>query len=92
LYPLNRALFSWVFENLIRNAIDAMEGEGSITLEMIPEGSVVHVDVTDTGKGIPASQHSTVFRPGYTSKKRGWGWAFRSANASSSSTTRARSS
>jgi signal transduction histidine kinase len=71
--PLNRALFSWVFENLIRNAIDAMEGEGSITLEIIPEGSVVHVDVTDTGKGIPASQHTTVFRPGYTSKKRGWG-------------------
>lgn len=71
--PLNRALFSWVFENLIRNAIDAMEGEGSITLEIIPEGDVVHVDVTDTGKGIPASQHKTVFRPGYTSKKRGWG-------------------
>jgi hypothetical protein len=71
--PLNRALFSWVFENLIRNAIDAMEGEGSITLEIIPEGGVVHVDVTDTGKGIPASQHTTVFRPGYTSKKRGWG-------------------
>jgi signal transduction histidine kinase len=71
--PLNRALFSWVFENLIRNAIDAMEGEGSITLEIIPEGGVVHVDVTDTGKGIPASQHTTVFRPGFTTKKRGWG-------------------
>lgn len=71
--PLNRALFSWVIENLIRNAIDAMEGEGAITLEIIPEDDVVHVDVTDTGKGIPASQHTTVFRPGYTSKKRGWG-------------------
>lgn len=71
--PLNRALFSWVFENLIRNAIDAMEGEGSINLEIIPEGNQVHVDVTDSGKGIPASQHETVFRPGFTTKKRGWG-------------------
>lgn len=71
--PLNRALFSWVVENLVRNAIDAMEGEGSITLEVVPEGGAVHVDVTDTGKGIPASQHATVFRPGFTTKKRGWG-------------------
>lgn len=71
--PLNRALFSWVFENLIRNAIDAMEGEGALTLEISPEGDVVHVDVTDTGKGIPAAQHRTVFQPGFTTKKRGWG-------------------
>lgn len=71
--PLNRALFSWVIENLIRNAIDAMEGEGSITLEIIPEGTEVHIDITDTGKGIPASQHRTVFQPGFTTKKRGWG-------------------
>jgi signal transduction histidine kinase len=71
--PLNRALFSWVFENLIRNAIDAMEGEGSIELEIIPEGNQVHVDVTDSGKGIPPSQHRTVFQPGFTTKKRGWG-------------------
>ena len=71
--PLNRALFSWVIENLIRNAIDAMEGEGSITAEIVHEGSEVHIDVTDTGKGIPASQHKTVFQPGFTTKKRGWG-------------------
>lgn len=71
--PLNRPLFSWVIENLIRNAIDAMEGEGSITLEIIPDGNQVHVDVTDTGKGIPSSQQSTVFQPGFTTKKRGWG-------------------
>jgi signal transduction histidine kinase len=71
--PLNRALFSWVIENLIRNAIDAMEGEGALTLEMITEGDEVHVDVTDTGKGMPASQHHTVFQPGFTTKKRGWG-------------------
>lgn len=71
--PLNRALFSWVIENLIRNAIDAMEGEGSITLEIAREGTDMHVDVTDTGKGMPASQHRTVFQPGFTTKKRGWG-------------------
>ena len=71
--PLNRALFSWVLENLIRNAVDAMEGEGSITIEITPEGGVTHVDVTDTGKGIPASQLRTVFEPGFTTKKRGWG-------------------
>jgi two-component system, sporulation sensor kinase D len=71
--PLNRALFSWVLENLIRNAIDAMAGEGSITIEFIAEGDQVHIDVTDTGKGIPASQMKTVFQPGFTTKKRGWG-------------------
>lgn len=71
--PLNRALFSWVLENLVRNAVDAMEGEGSITITTESAGSDVHVDVTDTGKGIPASKLKTVFRPGYTTKKRGWG-------------------
>ncbi len=71
--PLNRALFSWVLENLIRNAVDAMEGDGSITIDIAPEGGVTHVDVTDTGKGIPASQLRTVFEPGFTTKKRGWG-------------------
>ncbi len=71
--PLNRALFSWVLENLIRNAVDAMEGEGAITIEIIPDEGFVHVDVTDTGKGIPTSQFRTVFEPGFTTKKRGWG-------------------
>jgi signal transduction histidine kinase len=71
--PLNRALFSWVLENLIRNAIDAMEGAGSITVAIVPDGQQVHVDVTDSGKGIPPSQHRTVFQPGFTTKKRGWG-------------------
>ncbi|MBK8500050.1 MAG: HAMP domain-containing histidine kinase [Flavobacteriales bacterium] len=73
LVPLNRPLFSWVIENLIRNAIDAMEGEGSITIEMATEGAHVYVDVTDTGKGIPQARHKTVFQPGFTTKKRGWG-------------------
>ncbi|MCB0811251.1 MAG: HAMP domain-containing histidine kinase, partial [Flavobacteriales bacterium] len=71
--PLNRALFSWVVENLIRNAIDAMEGEGSITITTEQDAGHVHVDVTDTGKGIPAAQQRTVFEPGFTTKKRGWG-------------------
>ncbi len=71
--PLNRPLFSWVIENLIRNAIDAMEGEGSIAIEIVPEAGQVHVDVTDSGKGIPSAQHRTVFQPGFTTKKRGWG-------------------
>ena len=71
--PLNRALFSWVIENLIRNAVDAMEGEGSITIEIVRDVNGVHVDVTDSGKGIPQAQHKTVFQPGFTTKKRGWG-------------------
>jgi signal transduction histidine kinase len=54
--PLNRPLFSWVLENLVRNAVDAMEGEGRITITTEHDGSNVHVDVADTGKGIPASQ------------------------------------
>jgi len=71
--PLNRSLFSWVLENLVRNAIDAMEGEGSLTIEIVPEGPEVHIDITDTGKGIPTAQFRTVFQPGFTTKKRGWG-------------------
>lgn len=73
LVPLNRALFSWVLENLIRNAVDAMEGDGRITITVEQAGNEMHVDVADTGKGIPASKLKTVFRPGYTTKKRGWG-------------------
>ena len=71
--PLNRALFSWVLENLVRNAVDAMEGDGSVTVDIVHEGDQVHVDVTDTGKGIPTAQQRTVFEPGFTTKKRGWG-------------------
>ncbi len=67
--PLNRSLFSWVLENLVRNAIDAMEGEGSLTIEIVPEGPEVHIDITDTGKGIPTAQFRTVFQPGFTTKK-----------------------
>ena len=70
---LSTPLFEWVIENLCKNAIDAMEGKGTLTINLygIPEGLVI--DITDTGKGIPKSKFSTVFEPGFTTKKRGWG-------------------
>lgn len=71
--PMNIPLFAWVIENLCRNAIDAMEGGGSINVVAIDLGTKVAIDVSDTGKGIPRSKFETVFQPGYTSKKRGWG-------------------
>lgn len=70
---LNRPLFEWVIENLCKNAVDAMNGEGHITLTLRNKPGLVCIDVTDTGKGIPKSQHKTVFEPGFTTKKRGWG-------------------
>lgn len=71
---LNPPLFDWVVENLLRNAIDAMEeGKGSITALVYREGQWACIDITDTGKGIPASKFNTVFKPGYSTKTRGWG-------------------
>lgn len=70
---LNVPLFDWVIENLIRNAIDAMEGAGDITVELQLKPTYLAIDISDTGKGIPKSKLTTVFEPGYTSKKRGWG-------------------
>lgn len=70
---LNASLFEWVIENLCKNAIDAMDGQGTITLAVTEEGKHVFVDVTDTGKGMAKSKYKTVFTPGYTTKKRGWG-------------------
>lgn len=66
-------LFEWVVENLCKNAIDAMDGEGSIEISMKQNDSQISVDVKDTGKGIPRKRFKTVFTPGYTTKKRGWG-------------------
>ncbi len=71
--PLNVPLFEWVIENLCKNAIDAMEGEGSIDINVWQEIEAVIVDIKDTGKGIPKSNFKTVFNPGFTTKKRGWG-------------------
>ncbi len=73
LVPLNQGLFEWVVENICKNAIDAMSGNGSITIELSEDRKHVYIDITDTGKGIPRSQFKTIFHPGFTSKKRGWG-------------------
>ena len=70
---MNQALFAWVVENLCKNAVDAMEGQGNITFHIEEKGKKVRIDVTDTGKGILKSKFKTVFNPGYTTKKRGWG-------------------
>ena len=70
---LNAPLFEWVVENLCKNAIDAMQGMGSITLYVYSSGKYVAVDVSDTGKGIQRKDWGNVFRPGFTTKKRGWG-------------------
>jgi signal transduction histidine kinase len=70
---LSRSLFEWVIENLIKNALDAMEGKGTITVSVEEQSDRVYIDISDTGKGIPQSQFKSVFQPGYTSKKRGWG-------------------
>ena len=71
--PLIPSLFRWVLENLTKNAVDAMGDHGKITLNLIDDGDHIHIDLSDTGKGIPKSQIKQVFKPGYTSKKRGWG-------------------
>lgn len=71
--PLSPPLFDWVIENLLKNALDAMEGKGSIAVDMTEEKDAVIIDVADTGKGISKQNISKVFKPGFTTKKRGWG-------------------
>ncbi len=73
LVPLNIALFSWVIENLCKNAIDAMDNSGNITISLKEKDDTVLIDIADTGKGISKSQHKTIFEPGFSTKKRGWG-------------------
>ncbi|WP_422083202.1 sensor histidine kinase [Ulvibacterium sp.] len=70
---LNPSLYNWTIENLVKNGIDAMKGRGNIALEIIPDGKYVNILVADTGHGIPKSDFQTIFNPGVTSKKRGWG-------------------
>ncbi len=70
---LNRSLYNWTIENLVKNGIDAMKGKGHIAIEIIPDGRQVNVLVSDTGQGIPKSDFNAIFNPGFTSKKRGWG-------------------
>lgn len=69
----NESLLEWVLENLSKNAIDAMESTGTITFVVTKEEGKVIVDISDTGKGIPSNKFKTVFKPGYSTKQRGWG-------------------
>lgn len=70
---LNPQLFGWVLENIIRNAIDALQGKGKIEVVVSESSNSIFVDVTDNGKGIKSTHLKTVFEPGYTTKQRGWG-------------------
>ena len=70
---INPPLFSWVLENVLKNAADAMAGKGSVNLSIYSKNKQITIDISDNGKGIPSSQIKTVFEPGYTTKERGWG-------------------
>lgn len=71
--PMNIPLFEWVIENILKNALDAMEGTGDINVLITDQQQFVYIDITDSGKGIPKSSYKTIFKPGYTTKSRGWG-------------------
>jgi signal transduction histidine kinase len=71
--PVNPALFEWVIENICKNAIDAMEGNGEITIRVEEIDNHAVIDISDTGKGIPKSAYKKIFSPGFTTKERGWG-------------------
>ena len=70
---INPPLFDWVIENLLKNALDAMERKGTIAATAFEDDKYVYIDIEDSGKGIPPSKFKTVFKPGYSTKKRGWG-------------------
>ena len=71
--PLSETLFEWVIENLCKNAMDAIDKEGFVRITVSESGNQVHIDVEDSGKGIPKNRFKTIFKPGFTTKKRGWG-------------------
>jgi signal transduction histidine kinase len=71
--PLNPVLLGWVIENLVKNSIDAMKGAGSITVRLSENEQEAIIDVEDTGKGIPRKDFKTIFKPGYSTRERGWG-------------------
>lgn len=73
LIPLNPELFEWVIENLCKNAIDSMNGKGNIEISVSDITQVISIDIKDQGKGIPKSKFKTIFKPGYTTRERGWG-------------------
>jgi two-component system, sporulation sensor kinase D len=70
---VNVPLFEWVIENVCKNAMDAMKGEGILSVKMLDSKNHCVVEISDTGSGIPMNLHKTIFKPGYTSKRRGWG-------------------
>ncbi|NJK95740.1 MAG: HAMP domain-containing histidine kinase [Bacteroidales bacterium] len=71
--PLNISLFEWVIENLLKNSLDAMQGKGVLKISVSENKEEVFVDISDSGKGIPKKLYKTIFKPGYTTKSRGWG-------------------
>jgi nitrogen-specific signal transduction histidine kinase len=71
--PVNAPLFDWVIENLCKNALDAMEGGGKISVTLEQQERTVNIDITDTGKGIPRNLVKTIFKPGFTTRRNGWG-------------------
>lgn len=71
--PFNESLFEWVVENLFKNAIDSMDGNGNITIKIDDRIQYLFIDIIDDGKGIHKSKYKTIFQPGYTTKQRGWG-------------------
>lgn len=71
--PFNASLFEWVVENLLKNAIDSMEGSGNININIDDRIQFLFIDIIDEGKGLPKSKYKTIFQPGYTTKQRGWG-------------------
>lgn len=73
LVPFNASLFEWVVENLFKNAIDSMEGIGTISVQIDDRIQYLFIDIIDEGKGLPKSKYKTIFQPGYTTKQRGWG-------------------
>jgi signal transduction histidine kinase len=71
--PHNPPLMEWVIENICKNAVDAMEGKGILLITMKMQQNWVHIDIKDTGKGLTPKQFKSVFEPGFSTKKRGWG-------------------
>lgn len=71
--PMNVPLFEWVIENVLKNALDATSGKGKISLHITDQQQFVYIDITDSGKGISKATYQTIFKPGYTTKNRGWG-------------------